>query len=143
VGMIAGAVIAGVAAMLVALALFTTYRRRRSHSRLVYMGAKGATGRTSGSVTNCHAQKSQCSVHRAQSACISMLCGVQPELSYTQGYNVPVWVNAFACLLNACATRERKEKIWHRYDEKPGIIPSYLALTTCNTSTHMRSASLS
>lgn len=46
--MIAGAVIAGVAAMLVALALFTTYRRRRSHKRHVYMGAKGATGRTSG-----------------------------------------------------------------------------------------------
>lgn len=48
IGMIAGAVIAGVAAMLVALALFTTYRRRRSHKRHVYMGAKGATGRTSG-----------------------------------------------------------------------------------------------
>ncbi len=49
-GLIAGAVIAGVAAMLVALALFTTYRRRRSHNRHVYMGAKPATGRTSGSV---------------------------------------------------------------------------------------------
>ena len=48
IGMIAGAVIAGVAAMLVALALFTTYRRRRSPNRHVYMGAKGTTGRTSG-----------------------------------------------------------------------------------------------
>ena len=49
IGMIAGAVIAGVAAMLVALALFTTYRRRRSHHKHVYMGAKGGMpGRTSG-----------------------------------------------------------------------------------------------
>lgn len=48
IGMIAGAVIAGVAAMLVALALFTTYRRRRSHNKHVYMGSKGAAGRTSG-----------------------------------------------------------------------------------------------
>lgn len=48
IGMIAGAVIAGVAAMLVALALFTTYRRRRSPNRHVYMGAKGTAGRTSG-----------------------------------------------------------------------------------------------
>lgn len=75
VGMIAGAVIAGVAAMLVALALFTTYRRRRSHSRHVYMGAKGATGRTSGSVTTCHALKPQYNVHLTQTACVSMLYG--------------------------------------------------------------------
>ncbi|DBA94822.1 TPA: A disintegrin and metalloproteinase with thrombospondin motifs [Trebouxia sp. C0004] len=61
VGMIAGAVIAGVAAMLVALALFTTYRRRRSHSRHVYMGAKGATGRTSGAFTAASSQGSQSS----------------------------------------------------------------------------------
>ena len=46
--MIAGAVIAGVAAMLVALALFTTYRRRRSHNKHVYMGSKGAAGSTGG-----------------------------------------------------------------------------------------------
>ena len=89
--MIAGAVIAGVAAMLVALALFTTYRRRRSHSRHVYMAAKGATGRTSGSVTTCHAQKPQCNVHLAQTACINMLYGVQTELSYMYGHNMPVF----------------------------------------------------
>jgi hypothetical protein len=83
VGMIAGAVIAGVAAMLVALALFTTYRRRRSHSRHVYMGAKGATGRTSGLVTTCHAQKPQCDAYLAQIACVSMLCGWYTLSSHT------------------------------------------------------------
>ncbi|KAA6429297.1 MAG: type 1 repeat-containing [Trebouxia sp. A1-2] len=61
VGMIAGAVIAGVAAMLVALALFTTYRRRRLHRRHVYMGAKGARGRTSGAFTAASSQGSQSS----------------------------------------------------------------------------------
>ena len=48
VGMIAGAVIAGVAAMLVAVALFTTYRRRRSTHRHVYLDAQGKRHRTSG-----------------------------------------------------------------------------------------------
>ena len=49
VGLIAGAVIAGVAAMLVALALFTTYRRRRSTSRHVYFKSNpAATDRVSG-----------------------------------------------------------------------------------------------
>lgn len=49
VGLIAGAVIAGVAAMLVALALFTTYRRRKSASRHVYFKSNpAATDRVSG-----------------------------------------------------------------------------------------------
>ena len=48
VGMIAGAVIAGVAAMLVAVALFTTYRRRRSTHRHGYLDAQGKRHRTSG-----------------------------------------------------------------------------------------------
>ena len=48
VGMIAGAVIAGVAAMLVALALFTTYRRRRSTHRHIHLDAKGKRHRVSG-----------------------------------------------------------------------------------------------
>ncbi|KAL3160933.1 disintegrin and metalloproteinase with thrombospondin motifs [Trebouxia sp. C0009 RCD-2024] len=61
IGMIAGAVIAGVAAMLVALALFTTYRRRRSHNKHVYIGSKGAAGRTSGAFTAASSQGSQSS----------------------------------------------------------------------------------
>ena len=49
IGLIAGAVIAGIAAMLVALALFTTYRRRRSTSRHVYFKPNPvATDRVSG-----------------------------------------------------------------------------------------------
>jgi len=70
VGMIAGAVIAGVAAMLVALALFTTYRRRRSHSRHVYMGAKGATARTSGSVTAYYVYVCICICKNLNAMCI-------------------------------------------------------------------------
>ena len=48
VGMIAGAVIAGVAAMLVALALFTTCRRRRSTHGHIHLDAKGKRHRVSG-----------------------------------------------------------------------------------------------
>ena len=70
VGMIAGAVIAGVAAMLVALALFTTYRRRRSHSRHVYMGAKGATARTCGSVTTCSVYVCICKCENLNAMCM-------------------------------------------------------------------------